>query len=176
MILKSWWWKSQSCSIWMAQLVPYAKFWGESEYQGPRSWFFLCILQYPKWCGDTRIRSGDHFWFGWFKLHLDWFSWRFWIWRGKFLFLKVTLTESPWKTSLDAIWTSQIGDGHLTLSWYPHTIFGIAGYTGRIGTWDLDILILLKILHMVQVEPAKLDNFDFFTTGFLKPFLVVWPN
>ena len=73
MVLKSWQWKSQSCPIWMVWLVPYAKFWGESEYQDPRSWFFLCILQYPKWCGGTRIRSDDHLRFGWFKLHIDWF-------------------------------------------------------------------------------------------------------
>ena len=85
-------------------------------------------------------------------------------------------SESPWKTSLYAIWTSQIGDGHLTLSWYPHTILGIAGYTGRIRTWDVDILILLNISHMVQVEQSKSDNFDFFTAGFSKPFWVVLPN
>ena len=72
MVLKSQQWKNQICPIWMVRLVPYAKFWGESEYQDPRSWFFLCILQYPKWCGDTRIRSDDHLWFGWFKLHIDW--------------------------------------------------------------------------------------------------------
>ena len=73
MVSKSRRWKTQSCPIWMVQLVPYAKFWGESEYQYPRSWFFLCILQYPKWYRDTRIRSDDHLWFGWFKLHIDWF-------------------------------------------------------------------------------------------------------
>src|ERR1700683_1914476 len=28
---------------------------------------------YPKWCGDTRMGSGDHLQLGWFKLHLDWF-------------------------------------------------------------------------------------------------------
>ena len=85
-------------------------------------------------------------------------------------------SEYSCKTSLDAIWTSQIGDGHLTLSWYSHTILGIAGYTGRIRTWDLDILILLKISHVVQVKPSKLDNFDFFTAGFSKSFWVVLPN
>ena len=73
MVSKSRQWKSQSCLIWMVRLVPYAKFWGESEYQHPKSWFFLCILQYPKWCGNIRIRSDGHLRFGWFKLHIDWF-------------------------------------------------------------------------------------------------------
>jgi hypothetical protein len=85
-------------------------------------------------------------------------------------------SQYPWKTSLDTIWTSPIGDGHLTPSQCPHTILGIVGCTGRIRTWDLDILTHLKILHMVQVEPSKLDNFDFFTASFLKPFWLVLPN
>ena len=51
MVSKSQRWKSQSCPIWMVQLLPDMKFWGESEYQGPMSWFLLCIPLYPKWCG-----------------------------------------------------------------------------------------------------------------------------
>ena len=126
----------------------------------------LPVYQYPKWCGNTRIRSDDHLWFGWFKLHIDWFF-------KEILNLKREIYSI---NNLYAIWTSQIRDGHLTLSWYPHTIWGIAGYTGRIRTWDVDILILLKISHMVQVKPSKSDNFDFFTAAFSKPFWVVLPN
>ena len=31
-------------------------------------------------------------------------------------------------------------------------------------------------LKVLEVEPSKLDNFDFFTAGFSKPFWVVLPN
>ena len=67
-------------------------------------------------------------------------------------------------------------DGHLIPSWcLPHH-FGYSGMHSKNQDMDLDILTLLKISCLVEVEPSKLDNFDFFTAGFSKPFWVVLPN
>src|ERR1700683_2769523 len=53
-------------------------------------------------------------------------------------------SESPQKMGLDTFWTGQIKGGHPTLSSCPNTILGIAGATGKIRPWDIDILHLLE--------------------------------
>ena len=73
MVLKSRWWKSQSCPIWMVRLLPDMKFRGESDIKVPCPGSCCAYPYTQNGVGDTRMGSGDHLWLGWFKLHLDYF-------------------------------------------------------------------------------------------------------
>ncbi len=62
---------------------------------------------------------------------------------------------------LGASWTIPIRDGHPTCSDVPITVFGIAGATGRIKSWDIDIHILLENLVPEQVKPFQSEDLKF---------------
>ena len=44
----------------------------------------------------------------------------------------------------------------------PITIFGIAGATGRIKSWDIDIRIVLKNPVLDQVKPSQSEDLKFY--------------
>ena len=167
-------WRSQVLILPVYPAIPKMVLGNQDKVRWPSPIWLVQIAYKLVFQGDSESEEGNLYFSKLKWIILVNYSIKWFIEKYKF---PSSDSESPWKTSLYAIWTSQIRDGHLTLSWFPHTILGIAGYTGRIRTWDLHILISSKFcIHMVQVEPSKSDNFDFFTASFPKPFWVVLPN
>jgi len=84
--------------------------------------------------------------------------------------------DSTQKSSLDASWTKQIGEGHPTPSSSPITILGIAHGPGQIKQFYGQIHDLLEKRVLVQVEPSELEEVKFQTAGFSWVFCVFLPN
>ena len=84
--------------------------------------------------------------------------------------------DSTQKSSLDASWTKQIGEGRPTPSSSPITILGIAHGSGQIKQFCGQIHDLLKKRVLVQVEPSESEEVNFQTTGFLWVFCVFLPD
>ena len=185
MVSESQWWKCQSCLIWMYHMQNFEeiKIWRSQV---------LILPVYPPipkmvWENQDKVRWPSLIWLVQFAYRLVfqrdseseegnlYFSINHLITRIiYFNFEKYKFpssdSESPWKTSLYAIWTSQIGDSHPTLSWFPNTILGIAGYTGRIRTWDLHILISSKFHIWYKLNHSNWTTLTFSLPAFQNHF------
>jgi hypothetical protein len=122
--------------------------------------FRVCILNLLKKQVWTQVEPShtEPITFSNFNTHYG--SSHIWCYSGNFKF-PCPDSESPEELSLDKSCPTQFGAGHLTPSSCPYIVLGIAGATGRIGTWDVDILNLLEKRVWVQVEPSKSEGVKF---------------
>jgi hypothetical protein len=124
-------------------------------------WIFqVCILNLLKKQVWTQVEPShtEPITFSDFNIHYG--SSHIWCYSRNFKF-PCSDSESPEELSLDKSCLTQFGAGHPTPSSCPYIVLGIAGATDKIGTWDVDILNLLKKRVWVQVEPSKSEGVKF---------------
>jgi hypothetical protein len=85
-------------------------------------------------------------------------------------------SKSPEELSLDKSCSTQFGVSHQTSSSCPYIVLGVASATGWIGTWDVNILNLLKKWVLVQVEPSKLKEAKFPINNLMLILLILQPK
>ena len=137
--------------------------------------FWVCILNLLKKQVWTKVEPShmEPITFSNFNIHHG-FS-HIWCYSRNFKF-PCPDSESPAELSLYKSCSTQFRAGHPTPSSCPYIVLGIAGATGWIGTWDVDILNLLEKQVWVQVKPSKLEGVKFPINKFMLIILILQPK